>query len=220
MCQVQLNPEQQQETIETGTLNLEGQNIDYEIKQGLNLELTNQCDLQWIQFYTEVFNHIKDAEQEVRDRAISAMQDQGVHWRWFRKALDYNKEEYKWFFLIAQEQVQAVCITYQPKDSVLEPGQIFYIDYIAVAPWNRNNEFQPRRFSGLGMTMIKTLTNYAIKNLSLKPGFSLHSLPSAESWYLQLGMKHISKLDKGPDEGSLKFFEITSSALATKGIMS
>jgi hypothetical protein len=76
-------------------------------------------------------------DQELLD-IISSISNEDDHWRWFDKAIHLKGEEYDWFHLYADEKPQAVCIIYHPKESALEPGNIFYIEYLAVAPWNRS----------------------------------------------------------------------------------
>lgn len=128
-----------------------------------------------------------------------------IHWNWQRKALTYHTSEYNWFFLKTADSVQGVCLTYHPKDSVLQDSNIFYIEYIASAPWNRNSAFHEKIYSGIGIQMIKLIQMYFKKNFGYEYGFSLHSLPQAEGFYEKIGMNNFPKYN----EGNLRFYEIS-----------
>ena len=80
---------------------------------------------------------------------------------------------------------------------------IVYVEYLAVAPWNREPIQSPRRFSGCGRSLIK----FAVQRsgaLGYDGRVGLHSLPGSRSFYAGVGF-----VDLGADEaeGGLHYFE-------------
>jgi hypothetical protein len=80
---------------------------------------------------------------------------------------------------------------------------IIYVEYLAVAPWNRPTIESPRRFSGCGRAMIRFAVQRS-DDLGREGRIGLHSLPRSRSFYAGLGF-----VDLGPDEaeGGLHYFE-------------
>ncbi|MFU9047443.1 hypothetical protein ACNAUY_13750, partial [Acinetobacter tibetensis] len=180
--------------------------VDYKIFVGWDFLKASQCDQLWGGFNIDLIQFIHDQKYDPTTLAQieSYIQLGDSHWDWLKKSIAYQEDEYKWFFLYAQDKPQAVCLIYHPKASVLTGNNIFYIEYIAVAPWNRKNPMNKREFSSLGMLLIKFVTNYAAIKLNLTLGFSLHSLPSAIPFYQHIGMQYID----GKEKDGLKFFEM------------
>lgn len=125
-------------------------------------------------------------------------------WNWLTKAFHLNDDEHFWFFLRADEKIQAVCIIYHPKLSRIDDQQIFYIDYIASAYWNRRRPDYTKKFSNVGRELIAHASQFAIESLGYRPGFSLHSLPTAESYYRDLGMV---EFDHDSAKENLRYYE-------------
>jgi len=79
-----------------------------------------------------------------------------------------------------------------------------YVEYVAVAPWNRRQISLTPRFGGLG----KVLLNIAV-TISTEEGMQgrcgLHSLLQAEGFYKRIGMQDLG-LD---DAEQLKYFEFS-----------
>jgi hypothetical protein len=118
--------------------------------------------------------------------------------------LAYQGDEYRWFFMIAEGYPQAACLTYHPKPSAIDGKGIFYIEYVAVAPWNRENPMCKRSFKGVGKVMVNEINTYANAHLGLRPGFSLHALPKAIGFYESIGMERFPAFDKN----GLPYFEM------------
>lgn len=179
--------------------------INYTILVGRDIKLTQECDQQWASYNIDFFQFIDENIQESDlDAVLSSLQLEDAHWNWFNKSLQLCSGAYKWFYLLCDDKVQANCVIYQPRESLLSQKNIFYIEFIAVAPWNRKNNIRDKRYNGIGTLLIKSILTYAIDTLKLTPGFSLHSLPQATGYYEQLGMIHCSEKDKE----KLKYFEI------------
>lgn len=201
--------------IEQGELtHVSKKKIPYKIVHGWSLASSVECDTLWKQGWLALFKQIQQAEpDEIKQTEILAtISTEDFHWDWFKKAVDSSSDEYEWFHLYADGKPQAACLIYHPEASALEAGDIFYVKFVAVAPWNRTCDFRPREFRGLGEITLRAAQRFAVKELKLRPGFCLHSLPKAESFYARLKMV---KVDGKEDAQSLAYFELPQ-ALATQ----
>ncbi|MBV6325380.1 GNAT family N-acetyltransferase [Duganella violaceipulchra] len=201
--------------ISTGRLAGKAGEVDYTIHAGWDLVFANLCDRSWGTFNVTLMRHIQSLEAKGIDinPILESAQLEDFHWRWLNKSLHYKGNSYQWFFLVAENYPQAACLIYHPKSSVSGAGDIFYVEYIAAAPWNRENILADRIFKGVGPKLLKCVISYAQEDLKLRPGFSLHSLPKAEQFYERLGMKAFQAYDK---EG-MKFFEWIDPESMAKG---
>ena len=202
--------------ISNGVLKGSGGDVKYTIHLGWDLVIANLCDRAWGAFNVTLMRHIRQLEVSGVDiePILAASHVEDHHWRWLDKTLFYRGDRYKWFFLIAENYPQAACLIYHPKNSVSGAGDIFYIEYIATAPWNRENILGERIFKGVGPKLLDRIISYATEDLKLSPGFSLHSSPQAISFYQEkLGMTAFPSYDK---EG-LRFFEWIAPKLHDKG---
>ena len=83
--------------------------------------------------------------------------------------------------------------------------RLAYVDYVEVAPWNRDSWKPHRIYGSVGTALVR-----AAVQLSLETGYlgriGLHSLPQADKFYRRLGMT-----DLGTDEAyeRLRYFEMT-----------
>lgn len=189
--------------------------VDYSIHLGWDLLIANLCDRTWGAFNVTLLRHIRKLEAQGEDIVpiLESAQLEDNHWRWLDKTIHYRGDCYKWFFLIAENYPQAACLVYHPKASVLGTGDIFYVEYIAAAPWNRENVFAERVFKGVGPKLLERVISHAKDDLKLQPGFSLHSLPKAVPFYEKIGMKAFPIYDKD----GLKFFEWVAPESQAKG---
>lgn len=186
----------------------------YKVVHGWNLMSSVECDTLWKQGWLTLFKQIQQAEPDVtkQNKILDSISTEDFHWNWFGKAVDFSGDEYDWFHLYADGKPQAACLIYHPEASALEPGDIFYVKFVAVAPWNRPCDLRPREFCGLGKIILRVAQRFAVNELKLRPGFCLHSLPKAEIVYKKLKMV---KVDGKEDAQSLAYFELPQ-ALATK----
>lgn len=193
--------------IETGQLiNKAGKTIDYEITHGCDIISANSCDRQWGLFHFKLLEYIEKQgySEEELESIFSGMQVEHLHWDWFKKSICYTDDGYEWFYLFADRKPQSACLIYHPKKSAFEPGDIFYIEFVAVAPWNRDNPMAKREFRGIGTLMIKSVLQFATDKLQLRPGFSLRALPQACGYYEKIGMLNVSE----KDTGKLSYYEL------------
>lgn len=187
--------------------------MPYKIVHGWDLKSSLACDTLWKQSWLELFEQIEQAEEDQakQEEILASISTEDTHWDWFAKAVDYSTAQYEWFHLYADGKPQAACVIYHPEPSALEPGNIFYVKFVAVAPWNRSCDLRPREFRGLGEIILRAAQRFAVKELKLRPGFCLHSLPRAESFYAKLKMVKVD----GKEAESLAYYELPS-ALAIK----
>ena len=194
--------------IEQGELtHLSKKKVPYKIVHGWDLASSLECDTVWKQSWLALLKQIQQAEPDEtkQDEILASISTEDTHWSWFDKAIDYSTDEYEWFHLHADDKPQAACLIYHPEASALGPGDIFYVKFVAVAPWNRDCDLRPREFGGLGKIILRAAQRFAVKELKLRPGFCLHSLPKAEIVYTKLKMV---KVEGKEDSESLAYFEL------------
>ena len=185
---------------------VDGSQASYSVHYGWDLVKSNQCDELWHQFNLRLMQWIEDQKfpEERLETVLQEIQVDDHHWEWFKKSLCYGGDEYHWFFLTIEGVPQAACLLLHPKKSALAQRDVFYIEFIAVAPWNRENPMGPRAFKGLGSIIIKSVINFGVDKLSFNHGFSLHALPRAVEFYMKIGMHKVAAYDKG----ALQYFEM------------
>ena len=200
-------PPTSSEVIARGILQAEnGDGRAFALHFGWDLSIANSCDDTWGSFNVRLLRHIfnlKLSESELASVLADVQLDDG-HWKWLQKSLVYRGDQYKWFFILAEGYPQAACLIFHPRPSAIDNAPIFYVEYVAVAPWNRVNPLAPRAFKGLGSQIIRAASDYAIGVLGLRPGYSLHALPKAVAFYEAVGMLRFPDNDKD----GLPFFEL------------
>lgn len=183
--------------------------VPYTVHVGLDTMLTLGLDEEWSAEKVVAVGELRvvypDGIPEVDALQILAqygLTDFG--WNWITKTRICSSDDFEWFYLMAEGKAQAVCIIYHPKSSVVDGERIFYIDYIASAYWNRNRPTHRRRFSSVGTKLIAFAIKHFTENLGYRPGFSLHSLPTAEDYYVSLG---ITPYECDAAKEGLRYFE-------------
>src|SRR5688572_26887209 len=117
-----------------------GAAIPYSLYEGWDIITANSADETWGVFNVQLMRHISRqgySEQDLR-AVLDAIQVDDSHWRWLDKSLAFRGDEYRWFFLIVNDKPQAACLIYHPKPSAYNDEGVYYIEFVAVAPWNRN----------------------------------------------------------------------------------
>ena len=188
--------------------------FSYTIVRGWSLQSSAECDMLWKQGWLALFDQIQRSTPDTaeQNRILGTISTEDFHWDWFNKAVHCSTDEYEWFHLYADSKPQAACLIYHPEKSALEPGDIFYVKFVAVAPWNRDCEIRHAEFKGLGKIVLRAAQRFAVRQLKLRPGFCLHSLPKAEGFYSKrIGMQKVSGKE---DAQNLPYYEL-SSTLAT-----
>lgn len=141
---------------------------------------------------------------------LRAHDQEDAGWNWPAIARDYRAAAragegvYEFVTLRARGGVQALMILETRAHLGRRAGKsIVYVEYLTVAPWNRETIQSPRRYSGCGRTLLK----YAVQRsdaLGSDGRVGLHSLPGSRAFYAGSGFT-----DLGPDEaeGGLHYFE-------------
>ncbi len=182
----------------------DGTKFDADIVHGWDLGPAYQCDSLWGHFSYQILEFIKASDESIQQQLLDDCHLEDFHWCWLAKHKNYHSDQYNWFFLMADGVPQASCLIYHPKKSSQSDDDIFYIEFLAVAPWNRPNPIKEQSFKGLGSLLLKAVILYAENELGMKKGFSLHSLPKAEGFYSKIGMIRVAWLDKD----SMAYFEM------------
>lgn len=206
----EFNVERDTKVIEQGEMkDRSGTQVKYCVRHGWDMIAAAECDEIWGRAKLELFEYIRSQnfDEDTLKQVLESIQMEDFHWDWFNKSYHYSRDEYEWFFLFAEGKPQGACVIYHPKMSELAKAKIFYVEYLAVAPWNRDCMVMQREFKGVGSTLLKAALRYSVDVLGLTPGFSLHSLPQAKQYYERLNMVNIEKNDKG----KLLYFELPTS---------
>jgi hypothetical protein len=203
-------------TIVNGSIlnNITAKQIEYKITLGWDIFTANECDISWKAYRLELSNYLSKFDPVTRDEMKKGIHDEDSHWKWFNKSVAMKSDDYKWFFFRTQDEIQAVCLIYHPKRATLTAHDIFYIEFIAVAPWNRDTPMEKKHYSKVGTLLLTNVMSYCLNTLGYKPGLCLHSLPQAESFYEQyLGMQRCPNEDKDElfyyEMAESKFLELT-----------
>ena len=132
-----------------------------------------------------------------------AVQDH--HWSWRTKCSITPGTNRRVFSLLNAGDVEAAMVLLFGKNSRDPAGMlpIVYVDFVAVAPWNRKKFQDPQRFRNLGTVMLGAAVQLSV-TLGLGGRCGLHSLPQSEGFYRHIGMR-----DFGLDAAysSLRYFE-------------
>lgn len=112
------------------------------------------------------------------------------HWDWRKKAAIAPGSKRALYSLLSGHHVEAVMMLLHGKASRMSPAgeELVYVDYLAVAPWNRRPIQNPERLKGVGSLLMGTVIEVSRMN-NLDGRCGLHSLPSAEGFYRRLGMQ-------------------------------
>lgn len=200
-------------TIDTGVLlHTDGHKVSYEIVKGWNPDLCAASDDAWGAYTVEFLHFIAHQGFTGTELAkvIKSMQTEDSHWDWSYKASRHHGDGDEWFFLVADGQPQGICVIHHPKESRLAKGNIFYVEFLAVAPWNRDCSIRKRQIKGVGTALLRCALRYSVEQLKLSAGFSLLSVPQAVGFYQKLKMVSL----KEHDEGVLSYFELPAALAA------
>jgi len=158
------------------------------------------------------FFQLPKADQTL-EKWVETLGDFGVqdhHWDWRSKSAIAPGSNRRLFSLLNTSEVEAAMMLLFGKTSrdPKTPLPLVYVDYVAVAPWNRKVIQQPQRFKNLGTVMLGHAVATSI-TAGLDGRCGLHSLPQSEGFYRRIGMS-----DFGPDAGysALRYFEFSAQA--------
>lgn len=182
---------------------LDGAHIDF-IEQQWAPALQRQYDLALLNFFQLP---VTSQTQEKWIETLGTFGVQDSHWEWRTKCSVAPGTNRRIFSLLNASEVEAAMLVLLGKlsrDGTSLP--IVYVDYVAVAPWNRKAVQNPQRFRNLGTVMLGAAVATS-KSMGLEGRCGLHSLPQSEGFYRRIGMS-----DFGVDAAyfSLRYFEFTS----------
>jgi hypothetical protein len=132
-------------------------------------------------------------------------------WDWtalLRTFKEHEREgfgKYEFYALRCQRQAQALMILKIANHvSQITGDPLVYVEFIAVAPWNRPAIQEPRRFKRCGSVLLELAAERS-RLLGFSGRLGLHSKPASRAFYRNSGLK-----DFGPDpqEGGLHYFEL------------
>ena len=185
------------------------QPVDFELREGLDLLKVMQMQRDWMTDFYLIIDKFKFLNPSASNKDIiqQCNVEDGM-WNWVKKASVLNSDEYLWFSLERNASIESIIVIYHPKKSLLSGEDIFYVDFFAVAPWNRKSSVREPQYSGLGSLMLKLVGQHINSVYGYHEGFSLHSLPNALGFYTRIGMS-----DFGVDSSkeNLHYLEMESS---------
>ncbi|QJB47494.1 hypothetical protein HGD77_01295 [Acinetobacter sp. NEB149] len=177
------------------------------ISNGYSFIKSLSCDQDWKSYQAKVLAHLRTLDEANARQELSQIDYQDWQWKWINKTYHTKTDNCnEWFYLEIDSKVEAACLIYYPKNSYLHPLEsIFYVEYLAVAPWNRYTPLEEQRNKGLGSLLLLKAINYLAIKYNTSGRFSLHSLMQAEGYYVnRLKMQHVETQDKP----QLKYFEL------------
>lgn len=176
----------------------DGEPVEYSLHHGWDPVKAYLCDKSWGVFTVQMLHFIKNQNYDDATlyKVLSEIQIDDHHWDWLAKTLHYNGEEYDWFYVMAEGYPQGACLIYHPKPSSISSGDIFYVEYLAAAPWNRSNPMRKRAIRGVATELMRYAINFGRNHLKLRYGFSLHAIQRAIPYYQDLGMVRHAPADK------------------------
>ncbi len=171
--------------------------------------MKRQYNLAMLQFF-----QLPPAErtQEKWYEILGKLAVQDHHWEWRTKCSIAPGTNRCVFSLLNSGEVEAaMMLLFGEKSRGPSPRPIVYVDFVAVAPWNRKPFQDPQRFRGLG-TVIPGAAVEPSRKLGHDGRCGLHSLPQSEGFYRQIGMRDFG-LDAS--KSSLRYFEFDPSGAST-----
>ncbi len=154
-------------------------------------------------------NGVNDIE-EVWKPSLTAMGEQDAGWPWRAEFWEYLSEEDREMYQLIDSTgrlhaVSSLCLRFPAR---LERGlTLVYVEWLAVAPWNRAARRPTRELLGCGAALVDHAINRSLE-VGCKGRLGLHSLndPHTEGFYRRCGM---TDLGVDPDEENLRYFEFS-----------
>lgn len=169
------------------------------------------------QRYNQALLHFFELSQPERTderwrEVLASMAIQDQHWKWRSKCAIPHGSHRRILSVLNGSEVEAAMVLRLGEESrdKTQKLPVVYIDFVAVAPWNRTTIQDPPRFRNLGTLMVG-----AAVEVSRSAGFEgrcgLHSLSQAEGFYRRIGMRDLG-LDAEYD--ALRYFEFDAAGAA------
>ena len=165
----------------------------------------------WSTTWAPVFEKVR---QQFKDNGIAKEKwPEDAHWDWGNKlALTKGRLAYESYCIMAGDSLEGLMLLNNTKFSRLpnQRGQeVVYIEFLATAPWNRQELCNPRRFAGVGTILAEIAIQLSL-DYEFGGRIGLHALPRAADFYRNV--LHMTELgpDPDPQHQNLIYFEMTS----------
>lgn len=169
--------------------------------------LKRQYDLAILQYFQ--LPTAAQTDQAFSD-ILQRLEVEDQHWTWSTKGVVAPGAQTRVFSLLNAGEVEAAMVLQLDRNSwdPAAPLPIVYVDFVAVAPWNRKTFQDPQRFRRLGTLMLGAAVELS-RMLGRDGRCGLHALGQSEGFYRHIGMR-----DFGLDAAysSLRYFEFDAPA--------
>jgi hypothetical protein len=134
-----------------------------------------------------------------------------LHWSWDAKMAEARAAflSYQAYSIVCDGDLQGLMLVNLTKRARILAQQgkdLVYVEYLASAPWNREDLLCTPRFRGVGGTFIGAATELS-RQSEFQGRIGLHSLVQSHGFYEErCGM---TPLGKDPKYGDLVYFEMT-----------
>jgi hypothetical protein len=196
-----------------------GKSFKIDLVEGLDASHLDFIEAEWAPAIKRQYNlammqfFLLPKTDQTTEKWVEIMGEFGVqdyHWAWRTKSSDALGKNGRVFSLLNADEVEAATVVLLGENS-RDPAAslpIVYVDFVAVAPWNRKAFQDPQRFRSLGTIMIGAAVELS-RTLGRNGRCGLHSLPQSEGFY-----RHIGMTDFGPDASyeSLRYFEFDTAS--------
>lgn len=195
-------------TVDVSTIYLWHTTTHTEVEAELRDAIEDQQIADWRNTWKPAFQPVLE---DLLARKVPIQQwPQSWHWQWDQKvAKTSGLLAFRTFCVVcggATQGLMRVDLTRSCRHQEQEGKPLVYIDYLEVAPWNRQLGEKPALYRGVGSALVA-----AAIELSNAEGFKgrigLHSLPQADEFY----RKRCKMSDLGHDTNcqGLCYFEMT-----------
>ena len=187
--------------------------VPYNIIHGWSLESSLECDTLWRHGWLTLLKQIQQAEpDEARQRRYPRVDlDRGLSLELVPEGNQLQHRRIRVVSPLCRRQTAGRLSDLPSRGERVGAWRYLLRKFVAVAPWNRKCDFRSREFERLGEIILRAAQRFAVKELKLRPGFCLHSLSKAESFYSKLKMVKMA----GKEKDGMLYFELPQ-ALATK----
>lgn len=149
--------------------------------------------------------------QELARQGVPMTQwPQSWHWDWRAKMAQVaGLLAFRGFSIICADITQGlmrVDLNRHAREATQRGKPLVYVDYLEVAPWNRNDLGKAGHYGGVGTALLTAAVELS-RQEDFKGRIGLHSLPQSDAFYRD----HCGMTDLGadPQESGLRYFEMT-----------
>lgn len=196
-----------------------GKTYKIELAEGLDKTHLDFMEAQWAPAMKRQYNlaimqffqlPVPDQTPDKWLEILGKLEVQDHHWAWRTKCAIAPGAKRRVFSLLNASEVEAALMLLFGETSRAPgtPLPLVYVDFVAVAPWNRRTFQSSQRFRHLGTVMLGAAVELS-RTLGHDGRCGLHSLPQSEGFYRHIGMRDFG-LDAS--KSSLRYFEFDAPA--------